>query len=344
MLDKNKLGQVFTPEFIVDKMLNLISKANPNLILETSSGSGNFYFKLIKKYKNVVGIEIDEKIAHKGAIIDSYFNTNYKADVIIGNPPYVKFNNIENRPESKLLIHKPNLFHYFLEKALKDLTENGELIWIVPSNIFTNTSGKNLNKIINENFSITHWEQVKENIWHDASIPTAIIKIIKAKNHPEKIDYIFSEGKIIFGSFIKSDQKIIIKVGGASGFNSYLEKGDTEFIDSTTERTKLTKFIKYEPQKWIRPVPKSPENFTYTIFVNCKTRKINPFYILERIPYGMFVNYDASVLCIYTFSSKNQAKDLCNKLNSHDWELAGIKKDGRYHFSQSILKAIIKQN
>ncbi|MDD7912750.1 N-6 DNA methylase [Metamycoplasma hyosynoviae] len=47
---KKLLGQVFTPQFIVEKMINLISIKNPNLILEPSSGTGNFYFELIKKY------------------------------------------------------------------------------------------------------------------------------------------------------------------------------------------------------------------------------------------------------------------------------------------------------
>ncbi|MDD7837458.1 N-6 DNA methylase [Metamycoplasma hyosynoviae] len=47
---KKLLGQVFTPQFIVEKMINLISIKNPNLISEPSSGTGNFYFELIKKY------------------------------------------------------------------------------------------------------------------------------------------------------------------------------------------------------------------------------------------------------------------------------------------------------
>ncbi|MDC8900330.1 N-6 DNA methylase [Metamycoplasma hyosynoviae] len=64
---KKLLGQVFTPQFIVEKMINLISIKNPNLILEPSYGTGNFYFELIKKYdkNNVKAIEIDKKIAHK---------------------------------------------------------------------------------------------------------------------------------------------------------------------------------------------------------------------------------------------------------------------------------------
>ncbi|MDE5545570.1 MAG: N-6 DNA methylase [Malacoplasma sp.] len=341
-MNKEFLGQVFTPDHIVNKMINLITITNPVLVLEPSSGNGNFYYELKRKYKNVIGIEIDEKVAHKNAVIKSFFDTKFKPDVIIGNPPYVEFKNIKNRPHTNYLIHKPNLFHFFLEKSISDLLDNGEIIWIVASNIFTNSSARKLNKEIYDNFSITYWEEVSENVWDGASVPTAILKLIKTKNHPNKIDYFFSNGKIIFGSFLKINSKTEIKVGGASGFNSSLEKGNVEFVISSTERTKKTIFIKYEPYKWIRPVPKPPKNFTFMIFVNCKTRKKNPFYILENLKKGEFINYDASVLCIYTFSTRKNALDLLNKLNAYDWVKAGIKKDGRYHFSQSILKAILK--
>lgn len=52
--NKEFMGQVFTPSLIVDKMINLITINNPKLILEPSSGTGNFFFKLQKKYKNML--------------------------------------------------------------------------------------------------------------------------------------------------------------------------------------------------------------------------------------------------------------------------------------------------
>lgn len=111
------LGQVFTPEFIVDEMINLISIKEPNLVLEPSSGSGNFYYKLIEKYKNVIGVEIDESVAHKNAVIKSYFETNYHPDVIIGNPPYVDFKNIINKPNKTSLFQKTEFISLFFRKS-----------------------------------------------------------------------------------------------------------------------------------------------------------------------------------------------------------------------------------
>ena len=335
------LGQVWTPEFIVQKMLALISIKEPELILECSSGTGNFYFPLKKQYRNVIGIELDQQIAHKDALIKSYFETNFQPDVIIGNPPYVEFKLIQNKPQSQLLIHKPNLFHFFLEKALKDLKPHGELIWIIPGNIFTNTSSRALNEIINQNYSITHWEPMAENVWPNASVPTAIVKLVKTINHPEKLKTFFAHGKIIFGQPIEWNHKLVIKVGAACGFKNQLQPGPTEFVVSQTERNQQTIKITYQPQKWIRPTPKAPNGFTYQIFVNSKTRKAQPFYMLQKLAKGQFVHYDAAVLCIYTFNSKASAVVLMNELNRYDWIKAGIKKDGRFHFSQSILQAVI---
>ncbi|VEU70080.1 SAM-dependent methyltransferase [Mycoplasmopsis glycophila] len=340
-MNKKFLGQVFTPDFIVDKMINLISIKKPNLVLEPSSGSGNFYKKLIKKYENVIGVEIDEKIAHKNAVIASYFDTNYHPDINIGNPPYVDFKNITDKPENSVLIYKPNLYLYFLEKALNELNENGELIWIVPASVFTNSSSKKLNEIIYNNFSITHFEMVPENIWENASVPTAIIKIIKTINHKDKINYFFSNGKILFGEKPELIEEIIIKVGGASGFNSNIRNGNVPFVISSTERTKKLKNIVYEPKKWIRPVPKPPKRFTYQIFVNCKTRSKNPFYILEYQNKNEFINYDASVLCLFVNCDKGNALNIVKKLNTINWEKMGILRDGRFHFSQSILSALV---
>ncbi|WP_420792689.1 Eco57I restriction-modification methylase domain-containing protein [Metamycoplasma hyosynoviae] len=84
--------------------------------------------------------------------MDSYFNTAFKADVIIGNTPYVSFKDIQNKPQSNLLFHKPNLYMFFFEKAIHDLNENGELIFIVPNSILTNTSNKKINEEIYNNF------------------------------------------------------------------------------------------------------------------------------------------------------------------------------------------------
>lgn len=70
---------------------------------------------------------------------------------------------------------------FFLEKSLNDLVENGELIFIIPAGVFTTSSSAKLNEIIFNNYSITYFELIPENVWENAAVPTAIIKIIKTK-------------------------------------------------------------------------------------------------------------------------------------------------------------------
>lgn len=343
MINKQKhLGQVWTPKAIIKQVLALITIVKPQLVLEPAAGSGRFYFLLKKLFPNVIGIEIDPQVAKPPMEINDYFATNYQPDLNITNPPYVAFKEITNKPVTKLLIHKPNLYHYFLEKALNDLKDDGQLIWIVPADIFTNSSAKYLNQLIDQNYSITYWQILPETIWDNALITTAILRIEKTINHPDKLKYCFINGKIIFGQPLIIDQKVIVKVGGVSGHNALLKAGNVAFVNSKTIKTKQPMMIDYQVAQWIRPTPAPPNGFTYQIFVNCKSRNARPFYLLDWLNKGQFINYDGSLLCIYTFSSKAKTQALVDQLNNYDWSTSGIKRSGRFHFSQSILKSIIK--
>lgn len=233
-LNKEELGQVFTPKAVVKLAMSLILNKNPQLVLEPSCGNGAFYNELIKKYPYAIGVEIDKNVVNnKNIIIDDYFHTNYHPDVIIANPPYVEFKNIKNKPKSNLLFHKPNLYAYFIEKMSHDLMQNGELIVIVPTNIFTNSSNSKLNAYLYENFSILNVIDLKMDTFLDANIATSIIHFIKTKNHPLKLNYSFINGQILFITPLKNIPKTIVKVGGASGFNNSLKDGNTPFVVST---------------------------------------------------------------------------------------------------------------
>jgi len=90
-MDKIKnLGQVYTPEKIVNYMLSL--RQNTGNVLEPSSGTGVFSSKL----DNCVSIEIDPDNTIDGALNMDFFDYSIdnKFDTIIGNPPYVDFKSI----------------------------------------------------------------------------------------------------------------------------------------------------------------------------------------------------------------------------------------------------------
>ena len=342
MKNVKTLGQVFTPNRIVKRMIDLITIEKPK-ILEPSSGDGAFYNQLINKYTDVKGIEFDKTVAHKGATVMNFFDDFDKYDVIIGNPPYVDHKEIKcSTPK-----HKPaNLYLLFLEKSLNQLKDNGELIFIMPTTWLTSTSASALTTKINNDFSIQYFEVVNENVWDNAAVTTAIVKIKKGNNHKKLPYYMTSNNKIIMGKRGSLSYKgnITIKVGAVSGNNKKYKKsgkGSSLFIDSSTERTGKRVNMIYKQDEWTRKVP-TPPIFTYQIFVNAKTRKDKPFYMLEQRMCEQFL-YDGAVICIYSDMSLQETKEIMNKLNNLDWKAMGIYTNGKHNFTQSILKGVLNE-
>ena len=97
-MDKIKnLGQVYTPQHIVDFMISLIK--NKGNVLETSSGDGAF-----SKIKDILSIEIDPDNDNGNNIIMDFFDYSIdnKFDTVIGNPPYVAFKHINKDTLDKI--------------------------------------------------------------------------------------------------------------------------------------------------------------------------------------------------------------------------------------------------
>ena len=99
---KNKYGQYFTPEIVADFMINLASINENSKILEPSCGEGVFLDLLAKKgYDNFSAYELDRELIpnkYKDVIKNESFvsaRINEKYDLIIGNPPYIRWKNLE---------------------------------------------------------------------------------------------------------------------------------------------------------------------------------------------------------------------------------------------------------
>ncbi|MBR7042853.1 MAG: Eco57I restriction-modification methylase domain-containing protein, partial [Prevotella sp.] len=103
MYNVENLGQVFTPQSIVAQMLTL--RHNDGRVLEPSCGDGAFFNEI----PNCVGIEIDSKHCPHGAMNMDFFDypISEKFDTIIGNPPYVRYQDITKETKLKL---KSSLF------------------------------------------------------------------------------------------------------------------------------------------------------------------------------------------------------------------------------------------
>lgn len=203
--NKEKYGQFFTKNNeVLEILTSLISPDKKNKkILEPSCGEGFILKKLEElEYENVLGIEIDntlQKINNSIPInYQSFFSYNNKVDVIIGNPPFVQYKNIENNTKKEIEIFSDysklgNLYYLFIHYSIDLLNENGELIFIVPKEWIFTTSAKPLRKHIYKNGIISHFIDLGEQrVFDDANLPSlCIFKFVKQNQDTNyyKINY-----------------------------------------------------------------------------------------------------------------------------------------------------------
>jgi adenine-specific DNA-methyltransferase len=367
-LDVSNLGQVFTPDFIVADMIKLIK--NQGTILEPSAGDGAFALKLDKK--RVTAIEYDEKFAKQNDFlnIDFFkFSITNKFDTIIGNPPYVRYQDID--ADTKKLISnysifdkRSNLSLFFIYKSIQHLKENGELIFITPRDFLKATSAIKLNEFIFKNGTITDIVELGDKkIFKDAQPNTIIWRF--EKNNFKRItsiqkNFILNKGQLLFTKnrySINFSDLFYVKVGAVSGADKCFEhKNGVEFVCSYTNKTNKTKKMlynsyhqdlekvkdkllnrkirKFNDNNWYEWGRKYYQSDSLRIYVNSKTRNKKPFFIAD------IKAYDGSILAV--FPQKNIKQDLlkkmCNRLNNVDWEELGFVVDGRFVFSQKSLE------
>ena len=189
------LGQYFTPDIIVDFMINLISSSNPKRkILEPSAGEGVFLQHLNKFPCELVSIEIDTTLANKSdspiLYMDFFdYSIENKFDVVIGNPPYIRWKN-QSLDARKTLLERTfwgkrmngltDLLQPFIFKSIDHLHTNGELIFITPKFWLQTLHSRPLREYIKEHGHITVIVDFNEkNIFTHASLNIIIFKFVK---------------------------------------------------------------------------------------------------------------------------------------------------------------------
>ena len=172
----------------------------------------------------------------------------------------------------------------------------------------------------------------------------------------------FHNGQIIFNecrSGLTLGDIADIKVGGVSGMDSIFrneEYGNEDFVCSSTVSTGKTvrmihniineyilenkdalinrKIKKFTEKNWWKWGREFPVNDRPRIYVNCKTRVANPFFI------HACNNFDGSVLAIFPKNEKTDLSEFKDSLNSVDWESIGFKCGTRFIFSQRTLENV----
>lgn len=119
-----------------------------------------------------------------------YFNVE-KFDYIIGNPPYVNTHDLKEET-IKLLKEKYyttkegvfNIFYAFIEEGMNNLSENGQLEFIIPNNFLTIKSALRLRNFITQNNYLNKIIDFSDNmIFKPVRTYNCIIKLNKKDNN-----------------------------------------------------------------------------------------------------------------------------------------------------------------
>jgi len=223
--DIETLGQVFTPSCVVRVMLSL--RRNSGRVLEPSCGDGAFSNCL----PGCVAIEIDRAHAPAGSLNIDFFAypETEKFETIIGNPPYVRYQNI--RSETKALIRsslfdsRSNLYLFFIEKAVRHLTDGGELIFITPRDFLKATSSVRLNKWLYSHGTITHAIELGDAKVFSSAVPNCLIWRYEKGCFDRSVQYaeISSRNKIEAAlESLKWERRYFVETAGHLMFSKYL--------------------------------------------------------------------------------------------------------------------------
>lgn len=367
------LGQVFTPKFVVDKILSL--RKNNGNCMEPSCGDG----AISSNIKDIVAIEYDINVCPDYAINMDFFDYDIlnKFDSIIGNPPYVKFKDIDiytkGKIDMRLFDRRSNLYLFFIEKCIKHLKPNGELIFIVPRDFLKSTSSIKLNEFIYNNGTITNVVDYGDKVIFKGFNPNCIIFRFEKDNFSRKTIYedvendtvenrIFniSDGQLYFLKDkynVNFNNIFFVKVGGVSGADNIFTNeiyGNMDFVCSETCKTgKLRRMIYNEKNDYIlskeselrsRNIKKMTDDNWWKWGRDFYKSDRKRIYVngktRNRNPFFISdcKNYDGSVLDIFPKNEYVDLQELCNMLNCVDWKELGFICGGRYLFSQKSLE------
>lgn len=206
------LGQYFTKIEIVRRLLALLFEYKKNnkkiKILEPSFGTGNFIKGLNEKnYLNIDGCEIDRELTKKPCDFFEMPLTK-KYDLIIGNPPFSKYNlkesyfGLKNYIKSavwpslyltkkELKKDKEKIENIFILKSLKHIKDkNSSIGYVLPVSFFIKNKNKSVKEEILKYFSTIIIYQ-NDKIWFDRNIPCCFAIFTNIKELRNKIIVIY---------------------------------------------------------------------------------------------------------------------------------------------------------
>lgn len=212
---RQKYAQFFTPFEIAEIMSQwILGHKYLKCVLDPSFGLGIFA-RTLYKYRDdisITGYEVDKFILSKSEIYfnnlknlnihnkDYIFNDwDSKYDAIIGNPPYFKFHDYDNKNNIKKISKKismelsgfTNLYSLFLLKSIYQLNDQGRLAYIVPSEFLNSDYGVKIKDYLVKSKTLRYIIVVDftENVFND-TLTTACILLCAKDDNYEKVGFL----------------------------------------------------------------------------------------------------------------------------------------------------------
>lgn len=326
---KKTRGQFFTTkERVLNVMVSLIE--NEGDIFEPSAGSGHIISAIENNLTNkIYSCELDEsKVREKictseieiGNFFD-YIKNGRTYSTSIGNPPFVKFKNVENDTIEKIpekIIGNGNLYYYFIKYSLEVLEKNGELIFIVPKEWLYNTSAQFLRDYLKGVGGFTHFIDCgEEKLFDDASVPSLCIFRFQL-GYQGKVKYydgidsynvgIFERKNVSYGKTIifsnrrdnmsKISDLFDVKVGLVSGKEDVFRLHKNHNFKCDCVKKMMTTSKEYSDYLFLEDyddfthIPKDIQEYLNTHYEDLINRKIKNFTKNDWWKYGAIRNLE----------------------------------------------------
>ncbi len=193
---KLKKAQVETPSEVIDFFWQLLSKHRKSFGKILDMGAGDGRFAQGGTYDSYEGIEIDKRKYHNCKVPERatikfgcvFKQAEKEYDACIGNPPYVKHNNIGSKWRERvikyinselemLLSKRSNLYVYFISLGIIKTKSAGLIALIIPYEWVYRPSAKALRDYIDKQGWSVHVYRFKQSIFDEVDT-TASITII----------------------------------------------------------------------------------------------------------------------------------------------------------------------
>ncbi|MHA2365945.1 MAG: Eco57I restriction-modification methylase domain-containing protein [Candidatus Hodarchaeales archaeon] len=289
-------GQYFTPSFIASFMVSFISHDTSAPILEPSAGQGVFLKSLYDHgFQNLTAIELDNSLTNVSDIPIIYkdffdYSIENKFDIIIGNPPYIRWKN-QSKDQRKKLIERTfwgkrmngltDILQPFIFKSVDHLNPEGELIFITPKFWIQTLHSRPLRHFLSNQGQITHYIDLNERkVFQGVSLNLIIFKFVKnSLSTPVKVLRYLSKKKVTQAELIES-RKVVDSLD-VSDLNAFIKTENcNSFVTNPPINDNKWFFI---PERELLSLEKLEKKCYQSYKISCKIKTKKTSILLDQL-------------------------------------------------------------